>query len=418
MQILLHEVNDRLRVKKYGGFKRKVLTVILLLLIFRPIIDLSGAYHGDAINLGGVYGFFFACICAMFFFMCWFEKERLHLFLVFLVLIFLSYCIGFLANGISIESIVSLGRFVIGFSAFVFLIVPKEYRINFNKLTRLFFFIILIPITIAWLQYVGLYPYSYYDYVNGVPIGRPSGGYFQPNSLTRLLIFACILLYIIDKYMPIKQTTKYGFLLLFLATTFISSHRTSLIILIVTLCYFEMYVYFNKFIKKIPLLVLFFTAFGVFILIKMKEKLLLHWEIYKSAIFIFNESGELSFRGRGVVWKDVVQLLSENEYFQWMFGLGYPPFEAHNDFLRILLVNGILGLIFYLLFFVYVYRFVKKRVNQFGLKVLRISYLFLFLYSIPLQPTEYPSFMWMFFFVLMTTIFLFPNIQSCVPKEG
>ncbi|WP_191566671.1 hypothetical protein [Metabacillus idriensis] len=394
-------------IQTYKTSVSQIFIVILMLMIcFRIIIDLTG-YLGEEsgnLNFGAIYSVLFLCISFLLVVHKWVNKGvSISDVLIFSIII--GYIIAFIYNGIFPGSSTSLFRFLTGFIAFN-LLFYSDLKGKSIKYIKLFFILLLVPIIISWLQYIGLYPFTFYDWVNGSEFGRPSGGYFQPSSLTRLLIFGCILIYIIDYSTKFKVHYKLSLLSLLLATCFISGHRTSLLIMLILILFYELH-QIKKFLgfllKSLPLIIPIILL-ATFLL---REKIESYLIIYSELLNISN-NGNLEVRGRGEIWGNAADILS-NEYdpIQLIFGYGYPIIEAHNDILRIILVNGIWGLFLNIFLLIFVYKFVSKKVNKPGRIILNGTYIYLFLFSIPLHPTEYPNFLWLFTFTLIILINIF-----------
>lgn len=68
---------------------------------------------------------------------------------------------------------------------YLVIVAPHISIKKLNKCILLFTIMTLIPIFITYFQTIGIIPYTYFDYINGIQICRGSGGYHQPSVLTR-----------------------------------------------------------------------------------------------------------------------------------------------------------------------------------------------------------------------------------------
>ena len=114
------------------------------------------------------------------------------------------------------------------------------------------------------------------------------------------------------------------------------------------------------------------------------------------AVYRGEKSTDRLFHGRMYRWRNIWEVFSKLDILSWLFGApiglknpaGYVSGGAHNDFLRILMFTGFLGLITYLLILMTV---VKKLISlDSPLQFLGFGSLaILFLYSLTTCPTLY-----------------------------
>jgi O-antigen ligase len=397
------------------------LRLILFLIAIRPVIDLHGKYEGSGINAGGMLGFFLVLLILL-----EFAKFATHLtygfaFTVLACLsIFLVGCIQLLFVDEKHEVLLSVSRFLVGFTPVLLVpLILQQSPVMQRDIVSKFFKVLLAasaaPFVIAWLQFFGLYPFSYYDYIYGLPFGRPTGGYFQPNSLGRLMVFITILTYIVSYSNKIGNRMKLTIIATAFSTAYISTHRTSILILALVILLFELYNFL------FPSKVLAFRKFYLFFLFLLLGYILatlisdraqqlispatterLHYTtelISKSLDHItsYKITDEDYMRGRGLMWQMSLELMQKAPFSTKLTGFGYEPFEPHNDFLRIYVSHGMLGLLSHALVFFVLFVSAWRMVDKFGRTALSVLYLYLFLFSMPLQPTSYPFFMWLFF---------------------
>jgi hypothetical protein len=420
--------------------ENRFLRTILFLIAIRPIIDLHGKYEGEGINAGGALGFIVTGMILLEFFA---YVRQLSFYMAFIILaaltVLLVGVIHLLVEPNLLDVLVTFSRFFVGFS--VLLIIPLLLQqppdVQLEMMLRFFKILLLasaIPAIIAWLQFLGSYPFSYYDYMFGLPYGRPTGGYSQPNSLGRLLVFVSIVTYIISLTNKIRPTWKVGILAAAFSTACISTHRTSILILALVIVLFELrsliFLAHRIALRKIYLGML--SLFLVYILATLvsdrvqrlldpatTERINYTTELVSRSfdhLTAYKITDEDYLRGRGQMWYRTLELMEKAPISAIIAGIGYEPLEAHNDFLRIYMVHGVLGLICYTSIFVILFVSSWRQVDFTGKWALFALYAYLILFSIPLHPTNYPYFMWLFFvshaFILCQPWKLYPSSKE------
>lgn len=389
--------------QKYKKNYSILLHCMLLIIMVRPLIDLFGTNTNGINNLGGIAGFLIFVLASFVLLFRTIQTKKISVYSLLFLSIVLGYFIGFLSNGINNDSIVSLVRYLSGFSFIIVLFLYKELKseiiINYAKI---FIVLIFVPIFIAWLQYFNLYPIYYYDVLSTGYFGRPSGGYLQPNSLTRILIFGIIYVYLIDKVKKINIYIKYFLVLTYLITIFITGHRTSLLIALLIILILDVLFKFKRTIIFSPLIIGVGILLTIIFLNFFSDKLVEYKDIYINIFSDSISSNGFELRGRNEIWNFVFNEISNRYGFsQWLFGLGRPFFESHNDFIRIFMVNGIYGLFTYILLLIVILKDTFIITRKSGKVFIFVLYTYLILYGITLQPTEYPHFMQLFFFTIL-----------------
>ena len=102
------------------------------------------------------------------------------------------------------------------------------------------------------------------------------------------------------------------------------------------------------------------------------------------------------FSGRGFVWESIWESWKKKDILKKMFGAGRNP-GAHNEYLRILYVNGIFGLTVFIIFLFragsQLLSHIKERASP--LRVMGIMiFLMYFVDTIGLHPSIYPAYNW------------------------
>ncbi|MFX0133940.1 MAG: O-antigen ligase family protein [Candidatus Hodarchaeota archaeon] len=266
--------------------------------------------------------------------------------------------------------------------------------------------ITLVPITLAYLQFLGYVPYTDFDTIFGTDIGRVSGGYEKQVALMSYLIYGFSFSFFSILNFPgiMKKVFYIVFCILCLGVVVLSSHRASMLIFAVIIFYF-LFMYSKK--------LFVFTGF-VFIIIILNNFSLLKEVFVISAGIRYGVSS--IFRGRFGFWLDYMNRLIGSGIIAVLFGKGnsvldtnfaqHLPYlwnEPHGDYMRILYQYGVTGFILYLIVFVMMImksilykchagNIKEKLIGDMGI----IIGLSLLLFSVTIEPTRYPSFWWVY----------------------
>jgi O-antigen ligase len=406
-----------------------LLYTILIIMGFRPIFDLQGRYQGEGLNLGGAMGGIISVLIIIMYLLST-KKKSLYIGVT-IISIFLIVLLWLTKIILEFDSqmLVQFGRFLIGFIPIllIFIIIKdgilKKAILKYNKA---FILACIVPIVISWLQYLGFYPYSYFDVVNGVVIGRPSGGYYQPSSLSRLMIFLLIYSYIY--YIKGLFSGRIKLLMVFLAvsTSIISTHRTTTLIILLLIILFEMYILLKKnrvSIRTIVQMIISIPFFiGSYFIFNLDQTLGV--TIKNSVSKMLDAKGSLNansdqfLRGRGMRWERTIDYMDQQPIISKMFGVGYEVYESHNDLLNIYLLNGLIGVICFIVIFISVFVYVWKQLNFTGKFLLFSLYSSFLLFGITMQPSFYPNFMWMFFIAILYIISFYNKSETNILMQG
>lgn len=333
-------------------------------------------------------------------------EHKLFLWKMFLLLVFIS-TFG-LMRGVLFFPNDAIDVYLRFLSSFVFFALAGKMLSNqdFHKIFRFLMFFSLIPIIISYLQFAGIIPYTDFDVIGGIMIGRVSGGYEKQVAMMSYLMysFSFAMFYYLTSY---KFFHKMLFIL-YIAAVFsvivLSTHRASLVVFMLIFLYFVL-LYFKK--RRNLILTSFLFVFA-FLLIFFN----LEWV---NLIFGFsNINNPESFtRGRITFWYDYINNLTSSGIFYLLFGKGHSVLdtegdylpkmfnEPHSDYVRILYQYGLIGLITYILFIlIIIHRSIiyrrKSKVLQdklLGDMGIIIGFSLLF-YSVTIEPTRYPTFWW------------------------
>ncbi|MGW5666816.1 hypothetical protein [Micromonospora sp. NPDC003776] len=275
---------------------------------------------------------------------------------------------------------------------------------------------------IAWLQVAGIVPYTFFFKLPGGNIGRASGGYFHPASLGRLLIFAVFFLYAAGDRLRLRPALRLAVLALLVATTVVSTHRVSLacVLMIIAAIEVRRVPAMVSWVRGLPLkvtvagaaavgvvLVALFVRFGGF--------------LWQRAVFLVDHVGSLDvtdkdfMRGRGEIWRSYAHAWGDAPAGVWLTGLGYEPWNAHSDSVRIFVVWGILGLALMGVVFVGLWRTTSPLVTDEARWALGVLYLTSAVFALTQKPTSYSYFMWLFIFGHMLLVTFQPRVDPSGP---
>lgn len=397
---------------------RIVTGCVLALIATRPVIDLFGHYQGGAINAGGVVGIVTTGLILVRATMRPFRIARL-LTIPIVVWAYLLVSSFIMVAHQGFPELASWARLLVGFSPLLLLpalqgVSPRNRASMLTRTAIVLLLCSLVPVLIAWLQYFGFLEFSYFDYYLGQRIGRPSGGYFQPNSLGRLMVFDVVIVVMLSWKRVLSPRASAIAITAYSATALISTHRTSIVSLVAVLAIllaFEVIRRSGFRLARVALLtfslVIVTSAIAVFTLvpgiptadIRLVETVRVIVDSFSTVSTSSLDDGDF-LRGRARIWQATVTLVAESDVSQQLFGQGYEPLEAHNDTLRVLLMHGLVGLAAYAILLGGVFVWAASKTNLQGRACIVAIYTYLILFGITLHPTGYPFFIWMFLFVL------------------
>jgi O-antigen ligase len=294
-------------------------------------------------------------------------------------------------------------------SAFIFIFIAGKILLEKDIvfIGKSIMFITIIPIVISYLQFLGIVPFTDFDYIAGLSIGRVSGGYEKQVAMMSYLIygFSIAMFYLVTTGKLFEKSCYLFYVIISLGVVALSTHRASIIIFIIILFYF-LYTYARKYMFIIPMI-------SVFFIIKYFD--------FLKELFVFSAGigrGDIGLILRGKVgfWSDYLNNFASSGILNLIFGKGhsvldtrsatYLPFlfdEPHSDYVRILYQFGIVGFVL----FVTVLSCLVKRSYNFRRKAVDsnakligdlgiVIGVVLVLYSITIEPTRYPSYWWFY----------------------
>lgn len=223
---------------------------------------------------------------------------------------------------------------------------------------------------------------------------RSTAGFYDSTNLAMSTIFALIIMtftffYMKKNKMETRLTkTPYFFsaVFLFIFIIYNTYHLASYVILFCILILFSFFIF--KIDKKMilylaPLIPLILSPlskiFDAFLKMANKDLLVLAGE----------RSSATALHGRMTVWTDMYNQVTDMNLFQKLIGLNYSIYSsqtAHNDFIRVFMMIGFLGLLIYLLIFLKSLYFSYK--ESFAFKYLGLAVIFTTgLFSISTTPS-------------------------------
>jgi hypothetical protein len=273
----------------------------------------------------------------------------------------------------------------------------------------------IVHCAIAWLQFAGVVPYTFFFELPGKSIGRASGAYFHPASLGILLIFGTFALYASGGGWLHKPLLRYPLLLTFLATAAITMHRMTILTLLALILLFGTWhvVGVIRSLRIRPFAVLLAVPVSL-VLAGVVGFVAVRWGrlLWDSAAFLLTHVGSLDIesgdflRGRGMIWSDLAAVWSRATADIWLVGVGYEPWNTHNDLIRVGVIWGIAGILLMAALFTNLWLSTWRRVDANGRWALICLYVMLGIFGSTQKPTAYPYFVWLFLFSHMMLIAL------------
>jgi O-antigen ligase len=287
---------------------------------------------------------------------------------------------------------------------------------RFDYFAKRLLLVCSVPVVLSFLQLAGALPYTYWDWIDGVRIGRISGGYQSPVSLVYLFVFLFPLaLYVANRKSQTSAVRQFAWFLVasmsvVLAFTY---HRVGYVT-IVTEVFLWLYLSGRRNGIRIFLLVIVISAILSF---NFLQVLYAPAQVFGTETDA-NSSGEF-LRGRGMQWYLYMDSYVSSGPFHWVMGLGgsvipsvlwedpadnpLSPDEAHNDYIRILHAYGLVGLLLYLSILVAFWRRalqLLRSTNSFARELARImlpALVGVMILSVTTEPMRYPTEVWYLF---------------------
>jgi len=272
-----------------------------------------------------------------------------------------------------------------------------------------------VPVLLSFLQLAGVLPYTYWDWIDGVRIGRISGGYETPLSLVYLFIFLFPLaLYIASEKSQTSTVRHLAWLLMACMSVVLvfTYHRVGYVT-IATEVFICLYLSGRR---KSTLAFLLVIAVIAILSFNFLGILYAPEQTFGTDA---NSSGGEFLRGRGMQWYLYAESYVSSGPIHWIMGLGgsviptvlwedptdnpLSPDEPHNDYIRILHAYGLVGLLLYLSILVAFWRRtlqLLRSTNVFARDLARImlpALVGVMILSVTTEPMRYPTEVWYLF---------------------
>jgi hypothetical protein len=366
---------------------------LLVALPIKPVMDMA---YGFSFLGGLTLGRIMAVLVVINFFVViainlqQFDKIFARFFILgWIVLAFLSYVMTGLNNILGgLEQLFRYLNFLMPFLAMPFVI---------NRNEKLFFKILILasmlPILITILQILGM-PVGNFENTIG-SLSRPRG--FFHDIFTNRLYFLYGLVgssYFLIRGQSIR-TKAFSFIVFILSTICMFNMYSKSGYVIIFLFSIMLLLYMNI-PFKFPIIIAIFAIFVIFLVFNDDTIV----SVYKKEIdFLLGKEkvGRL-FQGRVFGWQEAISDWAHSETLNQFFGKGDSASGMHNDYLRILVSNGLIGLAYYLFFLSYIFinlllLLIRKQTFEFSLSL--VLFLAFAIDSIGLVPTLYPAYNWM-----------------------
>lgn len=266
--------------------------------------------------------------------------------------------------------------------------------------------VMIVPLFIGILQFLGRAPYYYWDYLNGSLVGRVSAGYPHPLGFLYFLnvLFLGAAYLWTDSSSRLWKAALGLFWALAAFCIALSWHRTA-------------WVVFGLQLGTWLLLRRRYLQAGIALAAVSGLCLLFRSELlvfYSSLVGVLSGRSSLGspdfLRGRGAHWSLFIQTFVEAHPAKMIFGHGisaaagyvfsagfWVSSEPHNDFLRMLVAHGLVGLLAYLAFLLkalarasWLARHGDQRIARFG-ALWMVSLIGSLVFSLTTEPSRYPS---------------------------
>ena len=262
----------------------------------------------------------------------------------------------------AIKSIMKMVYLPISFVLLPYLLLYSEVETQ-KKVIKYVLIGALFSALISIFQFIGFIPYEFEHMTKGL---QRSNGFYHDMVTSRINIMQGLLglVYLkVTNILNVKPWVIWALLLIFVFSGYtlfskalIGMFLVGLILLITTLKQ-ETKNYAIGFFIFIAFLVTNFET-----VVNSTSTLFLTELEYQDGNF--DNSGQL-FSGRGSVWEEYLAMYSSLSTIEKTFGMGINSGNTHNEFLRVLMLTGILGLIGYTLF---VFRIIYLAITNFHRK--------------------------------------------------
>ncbi|UCD84851.1 MAG: hypothetical protein JSU92_01300, partial [Deltaproteobacteria bacterium] len=249
----------------------------------------------------------------------------------------------------SIQTFGWLARVIFPISFYFSIPYIVKERSDILTLTKMVALSGIFPATMGFLQLAGVISYTRLPETFGVyTLDRATGGYYDSFSFSLPIILAIFSILFLFQYQKGKGETKgtnklYVFLLIaYVSILAFTYHRVAYITLTISI---GLWLIYNKH-KKLLLLLIILIIFTLPVTSSFLTEFFA--DLYKPFLSESSLPVGRAFHGRLGVWETVLSSYSRYSFSEKLLGKGIATRYSHNDFIRILLSNGICGLIVYL----------------------------------------------------------------------
>lgn len=261
-----------------------------------------------------------------------------------------------------------------------------------------------VHVMAAWLQFAGLLATTYTQFGRG----RPSGMFHHPVQLGFLLVGAVLAVAILHLHGRLGTAKALALAGVFSLTVVISTHRTSLLVLLLVLMAWGL----TALLRRVSLsrqqvgwgalaaCGLMIAALLTFPLWQAPAQQALTGVVGVIQFADLDPSDDGFLRGRGQRWNAVLEQMRHGGTRGWLFGYGYQVVDPHTDYLRLPQVHGLLGSALLLLCLGWLALTALRSADGLGRLWILVALGAMAVYAITTKPTSYPSFMWAWILVM------------------
>lgn len=388
--------------------------ILLFLFIVRPVIDLAwGRTIFMNLNLAGLIAVFTIVLTVIYFIVRPTMSVNVTVYTGILYAAYIGYIT--ILNFTALNDLDYTLR-LMSELAFLIVVAPRISHEKLNKCILLFTIMTLIPIFITYFQAMGIVPYTYFDWVNGVKISRGSGGYRQPSVLTRFCSVGLLYTFYLFENEQLNRNIKRilgVYIALNITAVFLSYHRTGYLLVLIEIVlwiYLKNAKKLSGFIcKALIATVLILIVFGVIYKLGL---LSIDLSTVKSMLSISNiftiSDGKITFglRGRGRMIETLKLGFAENPWFYTLFGngvavnavTGIGMTVADMEFIRVLWNGGVVGMCIWLVHFISLKKAVARYKNVEGVdslyRLATCMFWIFIIWGLTIEATNSPNLMY------------------------
>jgi O-antigen ligase len=270
---------------------------------------------------------------------------------------------------------------------------------KYRQLLRVFVIGVVVHACAAVFQYLGILPSTYFQF--GQP--RPSGLYFHPVSLGILINVALLLVLLANARRWVRLPTAVALVIALVALSVISTHRAGLVVTLFILISWPLVRFLSE--SNVRVNTKWSIGIGVVgalllgVLAVVPQLRVATVSAVQGVVGIlsvedFDPTTESFLRGRGQRWSGAIGLIEDAPVAQRMVGYGWQVVDPHSDYLRALLVHGVVGSALLLLGSIAIAFGFAARSDRFGRLFVGLIVLCTLVYAITTKPTTYTFYMW------------------------